>query len=109
MASTSKRTFVFDDGSSRKFWEVEVAGDQLTTCWGRVGTRGQSKIKTFDSAAKARAERDKLVAEKLGKGYRAARPAATQAKVLMEPEQADALAASFDAFMEDWAERGGLP
>jgi predicted DNA-binding WGR domain protein/ankyrin repeat protein len=58
------------DGTSSKFWEVQVVGSTLTTRWGRIGTAGQTKAKAFASDALARKERDALVAEKLGKGYR---------------------------------------
>jgi DNA ligase-1 len=66
---TGKRHFEFRDGSSDKFWEVSVGGCDLTTRWGRTGTAGQSKTKTFADAAKAQAEADKLIAEKAAKGY----------------------------------------
>jgi predicted DNA-binding WGR domain protein len=68
------------EGTSRKFWEVTIDGASLTTRWGRIGTEGQSKTKVFGDAAAARKEHDKLVREKVGKGYAAveegARPAA---------------------------------
>lgn len=63
------RRFEFKDGSSSKFWEVELSGVSVTTSWGRIGTNGQSKAKDFDSEAKAKKEYDKLIAEKLSKGY----------------------------------------
>ncbi|SOY44847.1 hypothetical protein CBM2592_A130110 [Cupriavidus taiwanensis] len=37
--------------------------------YGRIGSAGQSSMKAFDSAERARREMDKLVAEKLRKGY----------------------------------------
>jgi predicted DNA-binding WGR domain protein len=49
--------------------EIELSGDTVTTWWGRIGAAGQSKSKKFADAAKAKAEYDKLVAEKTGKGY----------------------------------------
>ncbi len=58
------------EGSSSKFWEVEVSGADLTVRFGRIGTAGQSKTKDLGSAAAAEKERDKLVKEKTGKGYR---------------------------------------
>jgi DNA ligase-1 len=68
-AGGAKRYFEFVEGTSSKFWEVSVAGSDLTTRWGRIGTDGQSKTKTFADPAKAQAEADKLVAEKTDKGY----------------------------------------
>ncbi|HKA06510.1 MAG TPA: DNA ligase [Gemmataceae bacterium] len=68
-ASTGKRYFEFIEGTSSKFWEVSVSGNDVTTRWGRIGTDSQSKTKTYADAAKAQAEADKLIEEKTGKGY----------------------------------------
>ncbi|PZO78168.1 MAG: dihydrolipoamide acetyltransferase [Mesorhizobium amorphae] len=57
------------EGSSAKFWEVGVDGTTLSVRFGRIGTSGQTKEKTFDSAALADKEMAKLVKEKTGKGY----------------------------------------
>jgi DNA ligase-1 len=56
------------DGAS-KFWEVSVSGSSLTTRWGKIGTAGSTKTKTFATAEKAQSEADKLVNEKLAGGY----------------------------------------
>ena len=69
-ATGGKRHFEFQEGSSQKFWEVEISGNSVTTTWGRIGTGGQSKTKDFADAAKAKAEYDKLIKEKTGKGYK---------------------------------------
>jgi predicted DNA-binding WGR domain protein len=61
--------YEFQEGTTSKFWEIELAGTSFTVRWGRIGTAGQSQVKSFPSAAKAQAEHDKLVKEKLGKGY----------------------------------------
>ena len=63
------RHFELIEGKSSKFWQIEVSGTELTTTWGRIGTAGQSKTKSFADAAKATAEAAKLIAEKTGKGY----------------------------------------
>jgi DNA ligase-1 len=65
----ASRRFEFSEGTSNKFWEVSVNGREVTTRWGRIGTEGQSKTKTFSDAAKAQAEADKLIEEKTEKGY----------------------------------------
>lgn len=57
------------EGKSSKFWEVEVSGSDLTVRYGRIGTSGQRKSKTFADATAAKREMDKLVKEKTGKGY----------------------------------------
>lgn len=68
--ASGKRHFEFAEGGSNKFWEIELSGDTVTTWWGRIGTAGQSKSKQFADATKAKAEYEKLVAEKTGKGYK---------------------------------------
>ncbi|MEV5561103.1 WGR domain-containing protein [Nonomuraea wenchangensis] len=80
-----ERTLTFVGGGSAKFWAVRQDGAELHIRYGRLGTAGQTQIKSFGSAAVATAAADKLVAEKLRKGYtedettsspRAASPAA---------------------------------
>ena len=68
-APEGARRFELEEGTSSKFWEIELDGCDLTTRWGRIGSNGQSKTKTFASPEKARVEHDKLIAEKTGKGY----------------------------------------
>lgn len=63
------RRFELSEGTSNKFWQIELAGSQFTVTWGRIGTAGQTQTKSFDTDDKARAEHDKLVAEKVKKGY----------------------------------------
>lgn len=63
------RRFEFTEGTSKKFWEIELQDTGFTVRWGRIGTNGQSQQKSFANAQKAQAEHDKLVAEKEKKGY----------------------------------------
>jgi uncharacterized protein (TIGR02996 family) len=63
------RTFEFREGSSSKFWNIELQGKQFTVTFGRIGTQGQTQVKEFPNAASAQAARDELVREKLNKGY----------------------------------------
>ncbi|NHZ94082.1 WGR domain-containing protein, partial [Massilia sp. CCM 8733] len=63
------RRFELDDGVSSKFWEVGQAGCELHIRFGRIGTAGQSKPKTFADEATAAAALGKLVREKTAKGY----------------------------------------
>lgn len=67
--SGAKRYFEFTEGNSSKFWEIEINDCDVTTRWGRIGTDGQTKTKTFESSQKADAEYSKLVLEKTSKGY----------------------------------------
>ncbi|EFC7366362.1 WGR domain-containing protein, partial [Escherichia coli] len=63
------RHFIYQDEKSHKFWAVEQQDNELHISWGKIGTHGQSQIKSFaDAAAAAKAEL-KLIAEKTKKGY----------------------------------------
>ena len=63
------RRFELTEGSANKFWEIKVADQTLTVHFGRIGTQGQSKAKSFADDRAASTERDKLIREKTGKGY----------------------------------------
>lgn len=58
-----------DDGSAHKFYEVGVAGTQVTIRYGRIGDQGQVKVSSFATEDKARAAAAKKVGEKVRKGY----------------------------------------
>lgn len=68
--SVGKRYFEFVEGTSSKFWEISTEGNELTTRWGRIGSDGQSKTKTFSSADKALQEYNAAIEEKLANGYK---------------------------------------
>ncbi len=57
------------DGTSDKFWEIQTAGSTHTVTYGRNGTGGQSKSKTFDSEEACLKDAEKLISEKTKKGY----------------------------------------
>ncbi len=63
------RRFEFVEGSSSKFWEIQLEGSSFTTRYGKIGTEGQMSMKEYESEDKAKKEYDKLVAEKSKKGY----------------------------------------
>jgi len=65
-----ERRFHFSGDGSHKFWAVSVHGAEQRVRFGRIGTAGQERTKTFADAEAARAATDRLVAEKLEKGYR---------------------------------------
>ena len=45
------RRFELSEGTSNKFWEVALAECDVTVRFGRIGTQGQTKTKTFGSPA----------------------------------------------------------
>lgn len=59
----------FIDGTSDKFWEIQTNGATHTVTYGRNGTAGQSKDKTFDSEEACLKDAEKLINEKTKKGY----------------------------------------
>ena len=63
------RRFEFSDSTSNKFWEVDIKDKTLNVTFGKIGTKGQSKPKDFATPEKAKAEMEKLIKEKTGKGY----------------------------------------
>jgi predicted DNA-binding WGR domain protein len=96
----NRREFQFVEGSSRKFWAIELNGSSFTLNWGRIGTSGQTQTKEFASDAEAGKQYEKLVAEKVKKGYSevggggngaaatktaAAKPAGTKAAASTKP------------------------
>lgn len=65
----TQRYFESCDGNSEKFWSINLEKEDHTVNYGRIGTVGQSKTKSFANSAKALASFEKLIAQKIGKGY----------------------------------------
>jgi len=63
------REFRFQQGTSNKFWRIGAEDLDVTVTYGRLGTKGQAVVKTYDTAARAKREMNKLIEEKLRKGY----------------------------------------
>jgi predicted DNA-binding WGR domain protein len=66
---TSMKRFEFIEGGSKKFWEIGQTGCDMTVRYGRIGTNGQTQTKTFPDEARTAREVQKLIAEKVKKGY----------------------------------------
>lgn len=60
---------VFKDEQSNKFWEVAIHGNKLLVRYGKVGSKGQVQIKSYDDVWKAAGEKEKMIREKKSKGY----------------------------------------
>ena len=67
--ATKPRYFEFIEGNSSKFWEVSQAGSTMTTRWGRIGSTGQSKTKTFADEKEAANAMAVLIEQKTDEGY----------------------------------------
>ena len=63
------RYFEFVEGSSSKFWEVSQSGNTMNTRWGRIGSAGQTKTKTFADEQSAASAMALLIEEKMDEGY----------------------------------------
>ncbi|MFO0841797.1 MAG: WGR domain-containing protein [Gemmataceae bacterium] len=108
------RTFVFNDGKSNKFWNIDLQGASFTVTFGKVGTKGQTQTKDFPDEDRARKAYDKLVAEKLGKGYveTTVKPAGSALRQSLEqaltedPDDLAAHSAYADLLVEEGDPRG---
>ncbi len=69
-AAAGPRRFEFHDAASQKFWEIAQEDTSVTVRFGRVGTNGQTRTKSFADLAAASQHAEKLVEEKTGKGYK---------------------------------------
>jgi DNA ligase-1 len=72
-AAAGVRRFEFREGGSDKFWEVSTRGAEVTVRYGRSGTAGQTKVKSFADETVAARHAEKLIEEKTAKGYREVR------------------------------------
>ncbi|MFJ2579273.1 DUF4132 domain-containing protein [Kitasatospora aureofaciens] len=83
------RRWEFVGDGSAKFWEAAVEGASVRVRYGRIGAEGRVQVKELGSGDAARAQFDKLVAEKERKGYAEVASAATAgAAPRTEPEPA---------------------
>jgi predicted DNA-binding WGR domain protein len=64
-----KYHLTFKDNKSDKFWQIETSGKSFTVTYGKTGTAGTSQTKTFDTDEECLKEAEKLLKEKLMKGY----------------------------------------
>lgn len=67
-------TLIYKDGSSNKFWKIQVSGKSYTLTYGKIGTVGAVKVKNFETEEACQKDADKLIKSKLKKGYTPAGP-----------------------------------
>jgi predicted DNA-binding WGR domain protein len=72
LPSTERSTtyLEFSDGSSHKFWEITLCGSSHSVRFGRIGMNGQLMTKSFSTLQQAKANCDRLIRQKVAKGYR---------------------------------------
>lgn len=64
-----KKYYIYQDEKSQKFWIIDNSELKITTHYGRIGTNGQTKIKELESQESADKEFNKLINQKIKKGY----------------------------------------
>lgn len=104
-----KRRFVYQDAKSDKFWDIEFEGTTQTVVYGKTGTAGREAVKEFATAEECTKESEKLIAQKLKKGYTelAEGEAAPEKREYSEEEKADyffweAIEKSYKYNKKDW-------
>jgi predicted DNA-binding WGR domain protein len=65
-----KRYFICQDDKSDKFWSVQVEENQVITTFGKISTAGKTNTKEFETTELAQQEAEKLIKEKVSKGYK---------------------------------------
>ena len=104
-----KRRFLYQDAKSDKFWDIEFEGTTQTVIYGKTGTAGREAVKEFATAEECTKESEKLIAQKLKKGYTelAEGEAAPEKREYSEEEKADyffweAIEKSYKYNKKDW-------
>jgi len=64
-----RRTFIFQQENSQKFWSIEINETSFTVNFGRLSTTGQIQTKEFETRELCEKEYNKLIMEKIKKGY----------------------------------------
>lgn len=59
----------YNDEKSAKFWKIDVNNNTHTVTYGKIGTDGKGKTKTFETAELAMKDAEKLIKSKTKKGY----------------------------------------
>ncbi|MGA4508078.1 DUF4132 domain-containing protein [Propionibacteriaceae bacterium G1746] len=83
-----KRRLSLTEGTSDKFWYIDAAGTDVTVRYGRRGTDGTTKTKTYPSPDEALRDAEKQVSAKLKKGYSDEAGAADGALTPVQPSAA---------------------
>lgn len=64
-----KKHLKYIEGNSDKFWQIEVQGAAYTVVYGKNGTSGTAQTKTFADDEECLKAAEKVLAEKIKKGY----------------------------------------
>ena len=104
-----KRRFIYQDAKSDKFWDIDFEGTTQTVVYGKTGTAGREAVKEFATADQCAQESEKLILQKLKKGYTELKEGevAPERKEYSEEEKADyffweAIEKSYKYNKKDW-------
>ena len=104
-----KRRFIYQDAKSDKFWDIDFEGTTQTVVYGKTGTAGREAVKEFATPEECTKESEKLIAQKLKKGYTELKEgeAAPEKREYSEEEKADyffweAIEKSYKYNKKDW-------
>ncbi len=104
-----KRRFVYQDAKSDKFWDIDFEGTTQTVVYGKTGTAGREVVKEFPTTEECTKESEKLILQKLKKGYTelGKGEAAPEKREYSEEEKADfffweAIEKSYKYNKKDW-------
>src|SRR5262249_39363244 len=89
-------------GTARKFWKIALSENAVTVHSGRAGASGRKQTKEFASPHTAQAAYERLIAEKLGKGYR-------ELPAKLKPPPARSLARTRYRVGQRWSFRTDVP
>jgi uncharacterized protein (TIGR02996 family) len=64
-----RQRFIRTEGKSRRFWEIQRDGTQVTIRYGVVGGAGRTRVQAFDAVATARERLAKAIGLKTREGY----------------------------------------
>jgi predicted DNA-binding WGR domain protein len=65
----TKWIFINQSEDSNKFWTIEQCDEKYIVHWGKLGTKGQSNEKEFATKVECSREIERLIIEKIKKGY----------------------------------------
>ena len=69
MQDYEKRRFECDHSGHNKFWEIWLEHHRVVTHYGKIGTNGQNVYKDFPTSLDGIIYIEKMIREKLNKGY----------------------------------------
>ncbi len=63
------KRFEYTQGTSNKFWSIDLDGNSHTVIYGRIGNPGRTLTKKFTNKHEAKKSYLNLIGQKLVKGY----------------------------------------